>query len=294
MECLIKKKYYWGPNLEISLCRYKYINLIRKDLEKLSLTNYQINSLIQSDLRDVSDSIINYDDIILSKNKIFYNNYSGLINKIRIIFKHYTNLFLQEMVFLNKNPLVLIKNNDKYSLQLYILYNSSLYNNSPIIIINKKLFFRLLYLYIKINKKINFDKDFFLINVYHLLLLYKSIGIEWSNIKDYELNLISSPIVKNFPFTYCSFFPFIEYNFGSCGFYKTEIIIKNNILINLHNLNINIIRDINIKSTKKNNIVLLINNKFKNKRLLKIEIYKNDLLYNIENIKIGFRNIKFK
>lgn len=299
MECLVEKKYYWGPSLELSLCRYKYINLIKKDLTKINLTPYEINSLIQCDIRDVSYSIIDYDDIILPKNKILYINYNNNIsNKIITIFKHYTNLFLQEIIYLNKNPQALINinknNNDIF--QLYILNNSSTYINTPIFNVNKKIIIRLIFLFIKINKNIIINKNLILNNIYHLLLLYNTIGINWSHIKEDGLNLLSSPIVKIYPFTYCSFFPFIERIFGSCGYYKSKIIIKKDLIINLYNLNINIIKNINILSNKRNNNIILFNNRFKKNKLLKIENINNN--HNcksvINNIKLNYKIIKFK
>lgn len=296
MYVKIEQRLYYGPSLEYSLCRYNYVNLIRKDLQKLKLTEIEIDTLIQSDIRNISYSILQYDDIILSKTKNFYLNNNSLSSKIKSIFKHYTKLFYNELSFLLKNPYVITKE-DKDNIKLYVIPDTTNYKNAPILFINKKTFFRLIYLFLKINKGISIDKSIIINDIYHLLLLYNTINVKWSNIiysKDINYNLIASPIMKILPFTYTSFFPFIEESFGSLGFYKSDIILNNDLIINIYNLNKYILKDINIYSQKKTSKLIIFHKNFKNSG--KYNIVKYDKYYNKEiiNEKLNYKIIIFK
>lgn len=281
-----KASLFNGFSLEYSLCRYKYITLIIKDLKKINLSEKYIYNLLQRSLQD-----INYEnDIILYKEKNLFLEYDlNILNKekikfIKYVFNKYTDEFNKESKLLVKYPSVILKPLNKVS-KLIILNSTTNYSAyTDIIEIDNYLLIRLIKLYficnknninINIDNKLRYDSIIntqlsqCLIYIYHLLLLYKSINLKFNINKNsnkfindnINYSILSTPLIKRLPFTYFSVFPFIEKFFGSLGFYKHYILIEDNTEFNLNFLFSKLAYN-NIKIFKYKNLnIKLINNK---------------------------------
>jgi hypothetical protein len=233
-----KPSLFNGFSLEYSLCRYKYILKITNELKKINLSDKFINTLIQSSIQD-----INYEsDIILYLEKDLLLYSKNKINKkdekyIKFIFRKNINEFNKEVLTINKFPSVILKPSLKESRLIVLDSTTNYIDNNIVFIINNHNLIRLIKLFFICNKK-SFNLSQCLNHIYHLFLLYKSIGLELNN--NYiskEYSIISTPLIKRKPYTYFSVFPFIERMFGSLGFFKHEILITNNTDFNLKFLN---------------------------------------------------------
>ena len=249
-----KPSLFNGFSLEHSLCRYKYILKITNELKKINLSDKLINTLIQRSIKD-----IDYEsDIILYLEKDLFLEYNKTLNKekikyIKTIFKKNIYEFNKESLTLNKCPSVLLKPEKKNS-RLIVLNSTTNYSEfNNVIVINNFVLIRLIKLFYICNKnKNNFNISHCLIQIYHLFLLYKTIGLviedkDKETIKK-EYSIISSPLIKRIPYTYFSIFPFIEKQFGSLGFFKQHILIMNE---KNYDFNLNMLNDkLNYKGVK--------------------------------------------